>query len=208
MLSQGASDYVEVRGALARFPSFPVVKGWDGGSYAFMSRVLATDHAHAIYKKRPATVEVVFGQIKHNRGIDCFQRRGRSAVRSEWRLAAATHNLLKLHTPISHPQGPETAQTGPIRSSKRPIRPSPSRSAIPAWSTASTDIHQINYPTATARRGSVADLRFSAVQAGVPRAAALPCVRRMAREPVRGHVARAPIGLLRSLLRQLPTCSR
>jgi transposase len=72
--------------------------GWDGGYYAFMRRVLDTDHAQAIYKKRQATVEPVFGQIKHNRGIDRFQRRGRSAVRSEWRLAAATHNLLKLHT--------------------------------------------------------------------------------------------------------------
>jgi transposase len=72
--------------------------GWDGGYYAFMRRVLGTDYAQAIYKKRQATVEPVFGQIKHNRGIDRFQRRGRSAVRSEWRLAAATHNLLKLHT--------------------------------------------------------------------------------------------------------------
>jgi hypothetical protein len=39
----------------------------------------------------------VFGQIKSNRGADRFQRRGRSAVRSEWRLLAATHNLLKFH---------------------------------------------------------------------------------------------------------------
>ena len=44
-----------------------------------------------------AAVEPVFGQIKSNRGADRFQRRGRSAVRSEWRLLAATHNLLKLH---------------------------------------------------------------------------------------------------------------
>jgi predicted GTPase len=29
--------------------------------------------------------------------IKRFQRRGRSACRSEWRLIAATHNLLKLH---------------------------------------------------------------------------------------------------------------
>ena len=29
--------------------------------------------------------------------IDSFQRRGRSAVRSEWRLITATHNLMKLH---------------------------------------------------------------------------------------------------------------
>jgi hypothetical protein len=44
-----------------------------------------------------ATVEPVFGQVKFNRGCDRFQRRGRSAARSEWRLLAATHNLLKLH---------------------------------------------------------------------------------------------------------------
>jgi hypothetical protein len=39
----------------------------------------------------------VFGQIKFNRNIDRFHRRGRGAVRSEWRSAAMTHNLLKLH---------------------------------------------------------------------------------------------------------------
>jgi transposase len=80
--------------------------GWDGGYYAFMRRVLDTDYAQAIYKKRQATIEPVFGQIKHNRGIDRFQRRGRSAVRSEWRLAAATHNLLKLHTHRAATAGP------------------------------------------------------------------------------------------------------
>jgi transposase len=72
--------------------------GWDKGLYAFMRRVLATDHGEALYRKRQATVEPVFAQIKFNRRIDRFQRRGRSAVRSEWRLAAATHNLLKLHS--------------------------------------------------------------------------------------------------------------
>jgi transposase len=72
--------------------------GWDKGLYAFMRRVLATDHGQAIYRRRQATVEPVFGQLKFNRRFDRFQRRGRSAVRSEWRLAAATHNLLKLHS--------------------------------------------------------------------------------------------------------------
>jgi hypothetical protein len=42
-------------------------------------------------------IEPVFGDMKFNRRIDRFQRRGRSAWRSEWRLIAATHNLLKLH---------------------------------------------------------------------------------------------------------------
>jgi hypothetical protein len=35
--------------------------------------------------------------MKFNRRMGRFQRRGRSACRSEWRLIAATHNLLKLH---------------------------------------------------------------------------------------------------------------
>jgi Transposase DDE domain len=42
-------------------------------------------------------VEPVFGQIKANRGANRFLRRGRAAVRSEWRLLTMTHNLLKLH---------------------------------------------------------------------------------------------------------------
>ena len=72
--------------------------GWDKGLYAFMRRVLETEHGQATYRKRMGTVEPVFGQVKFNRGFDRFHRRGRAAVRSEWRLAAATHNLLKLHT--------------------------------------------------------------------------------------------------------------
>ena len=72
--------------------------GWDGGLYAFMRRVLATEQGKALYQKRKATVEPVFGQMKFNRRFDRFQRRGRAACRSEWRLFGASHNLLKLHT--------------------------------------------------------------------------------------------------------------
>ena len=72
--------------------------GWDKGMYAFMRRVLASEHGHTIYKHRKATVEPVFAQIKFNRKINRFQRRGRSAALSEWRLVAATHNLMKLHS--------------------------------------------------------------------------------------------------------------
>src|SRR3954469_10952287 len=71
--------------------------GRRGGPYDFARRVLATDWGQQLYLKRQGTVEPVFGQIKSNRGADRFQRRGRSAVRSEWRLLTATHNLLKLH---------------------------------------------------------------------------------------------------------------
>ena len=71
--------------------------GWDGGPYAFMRRVLVTELGNTLYRKRQVSVEPVFAHPKFNRRIDRFQRRGRSACRSEWRLITATHNLLKLH---------------------------------------------------------------------------------------------------------------
>ena len=42
-------------------------------------------------------IEPIFGDTKYNRRADRFQRRGRGAARSEWRLITATNNLLKLH---------------------------------------------------------------------------------------------------------------
>jgi hypothetical protein len=65
--------------------------------YAFMRRVLATEHGQALYRQRQITIEPVFGQIKLNRALKRFQRRGRTACRSEWRFIAASHNVLKLH---------------------------------------------------------------------------------------------------------------
>jgi hypothetical protein len=72
--------------------------GWEGGAYQKMRDSLETDRGRDLYKQRKVTIEPVFGQIKHNRRIDRFMRRGRAAARSEWRLMTATHNLLKLHT--------------------------------------------------------------------------------------------------------------
>jgi len=71
--------------------------GRQGGLYDFVRRILATDWGKQLYLRRQGSVESVFGQIKSNRGIRRFQRRGRLAVLSEWRLLTATHNLLKLH---------------------------------------------------------------------------------------------------------------
>jgi transposase len=77
--------------------------GWDGGLYAFMRRVLATPTGAALYGKRTAMIEPVFADTKFNRKIERFQRRGRAACRSEWRLITATHNLLKLWRHITTP---------------------------------------------------------------------------------------------------------
>jgi transposase len=71
--------------------------GWENGLYDQMRRQLSTEAGHALYRLRKITIEPVYGQIKHNRGVTRFMRRGRSAVQSEWRLITATHNLLKLH---------------------------------------------------------------------------------------------------------------
>jgi transposase len=71
--------------------------GWDGGRYTSMREVLQSDYGGGLYRRRKTMVEPVFAQTKHNRRIDSFRRRGRSAARSEWRLITATHNLLKLH---------------------------------------------------------------------------------------------------------------
>ena len=60
------------------------------------ARVLATERGGTLYAKREGMIEPVFADTKVNRRCDRFQRRGRSAARSEWRLIAATHNLLKL----------------------------------------------------------------------------------------------------------------
>ncbi len=68
-----------------------------GGPYDFMRRVLATESGGTLYSQRQWMVEPVFAQIKANRRIERFKRRGLAAASSEWRLIAATHNLLKLY---------------------------------------------------------------------------------------------------------------
>lgn len=58
---------------------------------------LDTPAGRKTYKKRAATIEPVFAQIKHNRNIRRLTRRGLAAADSEWKLICATHNLLKIH---------------------------------------------------------------------------------------------------------------
>jgi transposase len=71
--------------------------GWTGQRPSFMRRVLDSEPGAELYRRRKQTVEPVFAHTKHNRHINRFHRRGRSAVRTEWRLILMTHNLTKLH---------------------------------------------------------------------------------------------------------------
>jgi transposase len=59
--------------------------------------ILNTREGKALYRRRQAIVEPVFAHTKFLRRIDRFQRRRLAACRAEWRLIAATHNLLKLY---------------------------------------------------------------------------------------------------------------
>ena len=57
--------------------------GWQGGRYAWMRRVLSTERGEQLYRQRSQTVEPMFGNTKHNRGMSRFHRRGRSAARTD-----------------------------------------------------------------------------------------------------------------------------
>ena len=72
--------------------------GWEHGLYEQMREKLTSERGRKLYAQRKISVEPVYGQIKYNRHIDRFMRRGRAAAQSEWRLVTATHNLLKLHS--------------------------------------------------------------------------------------------------------------
>ena len=71
--------------------------GWRGGRYAWMRTVLGSESGRERYKKRKQTTEPTFGNTKHNKGVIRFHRRGRTKVRTEWRLMTMTENLTKVH---------------------------------------------------------------------------------------------------------------
>jgi hypothetical protein len=103
--------------------------GWDGGLYAFMRRVLSTEHGKALYRKRHTTVEPVFGQMKFNRRFDRFLRRGRSAVR----VAAVRRKPQPAQAPpppVSRRRGLKARAANPRTATKSnqdapPVRPNP-----------------------------------------------------------------------------------
>jgi len=62
-----------------------------------MDRKLRTKRGRALYRKRGASVEPVFGQMKDRQDAGRFSMRGLERCRGEWQLQAAVHNLRKLH---------------------------------------------------------------------------------------------------------------
>jgi hypothetical protein len=60
-------------------------------------RRLAHPRGRDDYRMRARTVEPVFGQLKACQKLTMMSRRGFTACENEWLLAAAAHNLRKLH---------------------------------------------------------------------------------------------------------------
>jgi hypothetical protein len=70
---------------------------------AAVNRRLAIKTGRRMMRLRATSVEPLFGQTKHARGIRRFTRRGLAAVQAEWKLIAATSNLLKLYRAGTQP---------------------------------------------------------------------------------------------------------
>jgi hypothetical protein len=58
---------------------------------------------------RQITAELVFGQIKHTRGLRQALHCGREKVNSLWQFDCAIHNLLKIHRPACKDRAPAVA---------------------------------------------------------------------------------------------------
>ncbi len=91
---QGTEVIVPTRNARRTKPRKLAAK--QGPEAERIEKLLATPEGLALYQRRQQIVEPVFANTKFIRGATRFQRRGLAACRAEWKLLAATHNLLKL----------------------------------------------------------------------------------------------------------------
>ena len=61
-----------------------------------MKRAIDSEEGKARYGRRFATVEPVFGNIRHNKRLDRFTLRGQQKVDTQWKLYCLVHNMEKL----------------------------------------------------------------------------------------------------------------
>ena len=61
-----------------------------------MKRAIDSDRGRALYGRRFATVEPVFGNLRYNKGLDRFTLRGQKKVDTQWKLFCLVHNIEKL----------------------------------------------------------------------------------------------------------------
>ena len=122
--------------------------GWDGGLYAFMRRVLATDHGGELYRQRQGDDRAgLRATPSSTAGIDRFQRRGRSAVP----LGMATDH--RHPQPAQAPPPPDRRRRGlkrapgatnARRSPTRPPRAQRKTAALSLYATATMQLGHCN----------------------------------------------------------------
>jgi transposase len=61
-----------------------------------MRQRIDSAEGRALYGRRIATVEPVFGNLRHNKGLNRFTLRGRPKVDTQWKLYCMVHNIEKL----------------------------------------------------------------------------------------------------------------
>lgn len=61
-----------------------------------MRRAIDSPQGRQLYSHRIATVEPVFGNIRHNKQLNRFTLRGRAKVNTQWHLYCLVHNIEKL----------------------------------------------------------------------------------------------------------------
>mgnify|MGYP000235736536 CR=1 FL=1 len=88
-----------------------------------MARKLKTKKGRAVYSRRKAIVEPVFGQIDTVQNGRRLLLRGKAAARAQWRLTCAVHNLLKLHRAggVKLIRAQSTAPTRLPRANRHPL---------------------------------------------------------------------------------------
>jgi len=62
-----------------------------------MKRKVDSTQGQLIYRQRLATVEPVFGHLRHAKGLHRFTLRGKQKVNGQWQLYCTVHNLFKIH---------------------------------------------------------------------------------------------------------------
>ena len=70
-----------------------------GGKVSYteiMKRAIDSERGRRLYGGRFATVEPVFGNLRHNKGLDRFTLRRQTKVDAQWKLFCLVHNIEKL----------------------------------------------------------------------------------------------------------------
>jgi transposase len=100
-------------------PRGPIAK--DATAKQRMARKTRTKKGRAVYARRKAIVEPVFGQMDTVQDARRLLLRGKQAARAQWRFHCAVHNLLKLHRAGGLSLiGPEGADKSPRASRNSP----------------------------------------------------------------------------------------